>query len=73
MVRVMAGSDTIRFVALEVAGRASPSKLLHREDCTHLRDADWPAPVLHEATDEQRRSRRKCSSCLAREAREQAP
>jgi hypothetical protein len=63
-------ADTIKYVAVEVAGKPSPSKLLHREDCSHLRDVDWPEPVLREATNEERRSRRKCQSCLEREARE---
>jgi hypothetical protein len=35
--------DTIHLVAVEVAGKRSRSKLLHREDCPHLRDASWPA------------------------------
>jgi hypothetical protein len=63
-------ADTIKYVAVEVAGKPSPSKLLHREDCGHLRDAAWPEPVLRAATDGELRSRRKCRSCLAQEARE---
>jgi hypothetical protein len=67
----MARDSSIRFVPVEVAGKPSKAPLLHREDCTHLRDAQWPEPVLREATDEQRRSRRQCSTCIARERREQ--
>src|SRR4051794_12553677 len=36
---LMAGVDSVRFIAVEVAGKVSGSKLLHREDCFHLRDA----------------------------------
>jgi hypothetical protein len=67
---LMARYDTIRFVPVEVAGRPSKSPLLHREDCFHLRDQDWPEPILREATDEERRTRRQCSSCIAREQAE---
>jgi len=63
-------TDTITYVPREVAGKLSPSKLLHRKDCPHLRDVGWPEPVLIPATDEQRRLRRKCLTCLAAEARE---
>jgi hypothetical protein len=67
----MADSDTIRFVPVEVAGRPSRSKLLHREAApTHGRGL--AEPVLREATEEERRNRRECRSCLARKAREQA-
>jgi hypothetical protein len=62
-------ADTIKYVAVEVAGKPSPSKLLHRADCGHLRDAGWPEPVLREAEGDER-ARRKCQSCLAAEARE---
>jgi hypothetical protein len=67
---VIVTPDTICFVAVEVAGKPSPSKLLHRDDCPHLRWVDWPEPVLREATDEELRFRRRCQTCLARERRE---
>jgi hypothetical protein len=60
--------DTVRFVAVEVAGKPSRSELLHREDCAHLRDDEWPEPILREATAEELRTRRRCQSCLEREA-----
>ena len=63
-------ADTIKYVAVEVAGKSSRSKLLHREVYSHLRDDDWPEPVLREATGEERSTRRRCKSCLAREARD---
>ena len=62
--------NSIRFVPVQVAGTPSRAPLLHREDCSHLRDRDWPEPVLREATEEERRTRRQCSSCIARERRE---
>ena len=63
--------DSIRFVPVEVAGMPSRSQLLHREDCIHLRWAgEWPEPVLREATAEELRTRRRCSTCVAAEARE---
>lgn len=64
--------DTVIHVALEVAGKPSRSKLLHRQDCDHLRweRGGWPDPVLRPATEEELRSRRKCKSCLAVEAKE---
>jgi hypothetical protein len=57
-------------VPIEVAGTRSKAPLLHREDCLHLRDTSWPEPVLREATKEELRSRRQCSTCIAREQRE---
>ena len=63
--------DSLRFVAVEVAGKNSRSTLLHREDCFHLRDAEWPEPILREATDDELRTRRRCQSCVRRELSEQ--
>lgn len=62
---------TIRFVPVEVAGKPSPSLLLHRKDCFHLRDAAWPEPVVRKATAAELRTRQECSSCIDREKREQ--
>jgi hypothetical protein len=70
-VTVNGGPHGIRFVAVEVAGKPSRSRLLHRHDCMHLRwKGEWPAPVLREATAEELRSRRRCRSCIDVEARE---
>ena len=63
----------MRFVPVEVAGKSSRSTLLHREDCFQLRDAEWPEPLLREATDEELRSRPRCQSCLKRERRSSRP
>lgn len=63
--------DSIRFVPVEVAGKSSRAQLLHRRDCMHLRwEGEWPEPVLREATAEELRTRRQCSTCIAVEEQE---
>jgi hypothetical protein len=66
--------DSIRFVPVEVAGKPSRAQLLHRQDCIHLRwKGEWSEPVLREATPEELRRLRHCSTCIAAEERERGP